>query len=45
MVSTKLPKVYMQATISISCMFICVCDITYFEIQFNYSKLYNFISL
>ena len=40
----KIPTVYMQATINIFCLFIRVHDVTYAEIQFNRSRLCNFIS-
>ena len=41
---SKLPKAYMQTTISISCMFIRVYDVSYVETQCNHSKLCNYIS-
>ena len=43
MALTKIFKAYMQATINILFIFICVDDVTFIETQFSHLKLCKFI--
>ena len=40
----RIPKVCMEATISILCMFIRVNDVTHVRTQFDDPKFWNFLS-